>query len=273
MPELPEVETIKRDLEKELVGALLEEVKVFQKDFIKRLGLEFENFEKLKEKSLKSLWRKGKYLIFNFGSHVLIFHLGLTGILIFSFEEDPLGQGKHKLLALKFSSGFLIFYDIRKLGKIFIVSREELPKVLNIGYDALEISLEDFKRLFQTFRGSKVSLKAFLLDQKYLAGLGNIYIDELLFRAKISPLRPVSDLKEEELERLYFSLKELLELAIALRGSSIRNYLDGRGERGSFQERHLVYGKAGSPCPLCGNSLQKIKINQRTTVYCINCQK
>ena len=271
MPELPEVETIKRDLEKELTGAILKGVFIHNENFLKRHHLTKEDFKAIEEKAVEALERKGKFLSLLFEEKALIFHLGLTGTLIFNPVRKSSINLSHAVLSLYFDKGELLFRDMRKFGKVFLLSRKKLPEFFaKIGLDALEISYEDFKRSIVNHRGN---IKAFFLSQKYISGLGNIYTDELLFRARISPFRRGLDLSEEEILRLYQEMKTLLNEAIALRGSSIRDYVDGEGKRGHFQERHLVYGKAESPCPICQTPLKRTLIAQRGTTYCPNCQK
>lgn len=271
MPELPEVETIKRDLEKELTGAVLKRVIIHNEKFLKRYHLSEGDFKVIEGKPLENLHRKGKFLSLLFDSKALVFHLGLTGALILNPAVSQSSHQHHDLLTLLFDKGRLLFKDLRKFGKVFLLSRKDLPEFLgHIGTDALEISPEDFKRLISHHRGR---IKEFFLSQKHIAGLGNIYTDELLFRARISPFRRGLDLSEEEILKLYQEMRTLLTEAIASRGSSIRDYVDGEGKRGHFQVRHLVYGKAGSPCPICQTPLKRTIIAQRGTTYCPNCQK
>ncbi len=218
-----------------------------------------------------SLNRKGKYLIFTFDKESLIFHLGLTGALILNPKILPENLKKHQILILFFEDQSLLYCDIRKFGKIFLMDNNNFTSFLTqIGPDALELDFQEFKKLLKNHR---LKIKTLLLNQKIISGLGNIYTDEVLFRSKISPERLSHTLSEEEITTLYQNLKNLLEEAIALRGSSIKNYVDGMGERGKFQERHLVYGRKGMPCPACGHLLEYKKISQRGTTFCPICQK
>jgi len=271
MPELPEVETIKRDLERLLKGSTLKGIEVFYEPLLKKNGLTPKTLSRLTYKRLSQLERKGKYLILNFEEEdFLVFHLGLTGALIFNGKVNSQNL-KHLILKIDFEKGELFFFDVRKFGRIYLLKKEELKNFFkDLGKDALEISLSDFRALLKAHH---LRLKAFLLNQRLLSGLGNIYTDELLFRAKLHPERFSDTLNDEEIKRLYENMKALLKEAIALRGSSVRDYVDGEGKRGAFQERHLVYGKKGKPCPNCGEPLHYRVIAQRGTTFCPKCQK
>ncbi|MCS7278899.1 MAG: DNA-formamidopyrimidine glycosylase [Thermodesulfobacteriaceae bacterium] len=275
MPELPEVETIKRDLEKRLIGKKLLRIEIFQETFYKKY---FKDDFLLKLKTLlsqkiKEIRRKGKYLLLLLENKVLVFHLGVTGALILGNPKggNPLFNKKHLILTLEFDELSLFFIDIRKFGKVWILEKEKLEDhFFFLGKDALEISFKEFKDLLLS---KNRLIKSFLLDQRIISGLGNIYTDEILFRSRINPLRKTKNLSEEEIKRIYQNMQEVLVKAIELRGSSVKNYINGKGERGAFQEEHLVYGKRGSPCPICGNPLQYKKIAQRGTTFCSRCQR
>jgi len=270
MPELPEVETIKRDLERHLKGLTLKGLKVFYEPLLKKSGLTSVTLNRLINKKLSQIDRKGKYLLFNFEEDFLVFHLGLTGSLIFNGKVDSQNL-KHLILKLDFEKGELLFFDIRKFGRVYLLKKEELKEFFkDLGKDALEISLSDFRALLKAHH---LRLKALLLNQRLLSGLGNIYADELLFRTNLHPERFSDTLDDEEIKRLYENMKALLKEAIDFRGSSVKDYVDGEGKRGAFQERHLVYGKRGKPCPNCGEPLHYKVIAQRGTTFCPKCQK
>lgn len=272
MPELPEVETIKRDLEKRIVKEVLSEIMIHNPLFLQKNKITPQDLFSLKGQLISSVERRGKYLLLNYEKKCLIFHLGLTGSLILKKNlESPLKVTKHCLFTLFFKTYSLTFRDIRKFGKIFLLERYKIDFFFkSLGEDALTISYENFFKLLSQHKGN---LKAFFLNQKYLAGLGNIYTDELLFRTKISPFRKTTELTLDEVKLLYHNLKNLLQEAINLRGSSVKDYIDGLGHPGKFQEKHLVYRKAGHPCPNCGNLLKYVKIHQRGTTFCPYCQK
>ncbi|OAQ20524.1 bifunctional DNA-formamidopyrimidine glycosylase/DNA-(apurinic or apyrimidinic site) lyase [Thermosulfurimonas dismutans] len=266
MPELPEVETIKRDLASRLPGAQLRNLKVL---LVKIVRPGQEAFRKLLlGKTLEAISRRGKLLIFEFGESVLLVHLGLTGSLILKESFPP----PHTHVIFEFDKGTLFYADLRQFGWLEAVPRKDLALhsfYASLGPDALGISPSQFERLILS---SRRKIKALLLDQKKIAGLGNIYTDEVLFRAGIHPERPAATLSQEEIKRLYSTMREVLLRAIELRGSSVRNYVDGKGRTGRFQEEHLVYGKRGRPCLRCGTPLEYRVVATRGTTFCPKCQ-
>jgi len=271
MPELPEVETIKKDLSP-LVGSRLEQVAIYDNSYLERNGIASQELKKLEGQKLFHLSRKGKYLFFHFSKLILGFHLGLTGSLILHKVGENMVAVKHTVLGLTFSESLVIFSDMRKFGKVYLFyNSESFQKFLRgIGPDALEIEISEFKG---RLKGVRKPIKSTLLDQKIISGIGNIYADEILFRAELNPQRLTSSLSDVELERLYKTMKEVLNLAIELRGSTIKDYVDGLGRTGMFQNKHLVYKKYGKPCSRCGATIQKIKISGRTTSFCPQCQR
>jgi formamidopyrimidine-DNA glycosylase len=271
MPELPEVETIKRDLSI-LIGSPLKGITVYDEAYLEKNEITPKELKKLEGQKLLQLSRKGKYLFFHFSKHIFGFHLGLTGSLILLAVENPHDNFKHKVLSLNFLEMSLLFSDMRKFGRLFLFDKEKSFQnfLINIGVDALEVGLSEFKAALKSI-GKPI--KSALLDQKVISGIGNIYADEILFRAGINPLRPACSLSDEELQKLYQTMKEVLHLAIQLRGSTIKDYVDGLGRAGMFQTKHLVYQKYGMPCPRCGTTLEKIKVAGRTTSYCPKCQR
>ncbi|QJA06604.1 bifunctional DNA-formamidopyrimidine glycosylase/DNA-(apurinic or apyrimidinic site) lyase [Thermosulfurimonas marina] len=267
MPELPEVETIRRDLAP-LVGQSLQRVTVKLPKLVRpRPGA----LRTLCGHVLQEIARRGKLLLFDFREKLLLVHLGLTGALVLG--EDGVSPPPHTQVILHFEKAPLFYADLRQFGWLEVVSREELPRhpfYASLGPDALGIPYEEF---FRRLKASGRRLKALLLDQKVLSGLGNIYVDESLFRAGLHPERPARSLSPEEIRRLYEAVQEVLRRALELRGSSVRDYVDGRGESGAFQEEHLVYGKRGQPCPRCRTPLAYKVVAGRGTTFCPRCQR
>ncbi len=262
MPELPEIETIKRQLLKYLPEQKLLKFEIKDFSFFNNT---FSGYE-LAGQKVKNLIRKGKWLFFLFERNVLAFHLGLTGKLLLNSNIFS-----HVICVLFFEKCSLSFYDLRKFGKVKVFDYKEWKEFLNsFGKDALEISFEEFKKLINS---CSQKIKSFLLDQKKISGIGNIYADEILFKAGISPHRRTSLLEEQEIKKLYECMRETLGEGIKLGGCSIRDYRDVFNQKGRFQGKLQVYGKAGDLCPRCRKPLKKDIISQRTTTYCSFCQK
>lgn len=242
MPELPEVETIKRQLAEKIVG------------------------EKLDGRKITGVRRRAKILIidFNDGSS-LAFHLKLTGQLIFNGETLP-----HTRKVFIFNSGNrLVFNDSRKFGWWKqVINTKELEK--NFGPEALLIKLGDFKKRLSA-RGS-AKIKQLLMDQKFIAGIGNIYSDEILFTSKVHPLRRAKTLSEKEISAILKNIGIVLKQAIRLRGSSVENYLDACGKKGGYARHHKVYQREGEKCFRCGAKIQRLKIGGRSAHFCPQCQ-
>lgn len=209
---------------------------------------------------IASVRRFGKFIVMDLDEGMLFVHLGMTGQLLLDA-----GQGKHTRARLLLEESVLRFDDIRKFGRMFYgtVYPERGP-------DPLECTEEEFVSRARQRRGR---IKALLLDQSFVRGMGNIYTDEALFRAGIHPLASAAELGPKRLVRLYQAMREVLGEAIAAGGSSISDYVDSRGEKGSFQERHQVYGRHGKPCPRCGGMLERMLVVQRGTSFCPRCQR
>ncbi len=273
MPELPEVETVKRSLEPLVKGRIIEKTDVFYSGIIKKPGAE-EFIQYLQGKEIQGIKRRGKYLLFSLGQGgLLVIHLRMTGQLVFSRKGEELI--KHTHLVLHLSGGDeLRFIDIRKFGLVYLIPTgkwEEAGGLSTLGPEPLEaeFSLSAFQKALQQ---KKVGVKAFLLDQRNIAGIGNIYADEILFTAGLRPQRNVNSIVNEEAGCLYDAIRAVLAEGIKYRGTSIRDYVDGKGERGRFQEKLKVYDRAGKSCVRCGTVLVKETVAGRGTVYCPSCQ-
>ncbi len=272
MPELPEVEIIRRQMEEELYGARVEEVKVLLPRLVKHPSI--SGYRRgLKGKAVLGVRRRGKYLILEVeGGRELVFHLGMTGSFVFSSPgaERP----RHTHLVFRLHDGReLLYVDPRTFGETALVPAGDyrsLPGLRDMGPEPVG---SDFTcdRLREALRG-KCRLKAALLDQSRLAGIGNIYADESLHRAGINPLRRLDELTGEEVARLHHAIREVLHEAIRRGGSSVSDYVDLRGERGDYQESHRVYRRAGEPCLRCGTTICRARVAGRSTYFCPHCQ-
>ncbi len=269
MPELPEVETIRRNLIPFVVNKRIKEIIIRDKKLIKNISPS-KLKEKLKNKIITRLLRRGKYFIFKLNSNeFIIIHLKMTGQLIYGPRED-----KKSRISFYFSNqNFLNFNDQRRFGEMSLISDLSAHKGLNkLGPEPLEKSFT-LLRFTKMVKNKGARIKPLLLDQHFLAGLGNIYAAEALFLAKIHPARISSTLSKIEIKNLYLAIKKVLNKAIKLGGSSIDNYVDGFGRRGRAQEFHFVYGKGKEKCPRCQNEINVIKLSGRGTYFCPACQK
>jgi formamidopyrimidine-DNA glycosylase len=270
VPELPEVETIANGLNKRVAGDRIESVWVGSKpEPLKSPAQEISRT--LEGAEIERVRRVGKHIVFdlqsarNSAASQWIVHLGMTGKMLIVSPETELP--KHTHLVAKLRSGReLRFVDPRRFGRL-----EVRPGAFSgPGAEPLEITTEEFAELFHA---SKAPIKAALLNQKLLHGVGNIYADEALFRAGVRPRRRANTLSRTELSKLHAGLQKVLKAAIAAGGSSVSDYVDADGEEGFFQIQHRVYGRKGKPCLRCKTPIKKIVVGGRGTHYCPNCQK
>ena len=294
MPELPEVETIARGLAKRVTGDVIESVWLGQKkEPLKSPAAEMAAV--LEHSRIAEVRRMGKHIVFDLDriSRVIssgngkklktaggnarptsatqskaqwIVHLGMTGRLQVCDPEAE--TPKHTHAILKLSSGReLRFVDPRRFGRLSVANSGGFDAT---GVEPLEVDLEGFVKLF---RGRKTPMKSALLNQKLLRGVGNIYADESLFRAAIRPRRRAANTSREQFAKLHTALKEVLQEAIKLGGSSVSDYVNADGEEGFFQLQHRVYGREGEPCLVCKVPIKRIVIAGRSSHYCPSCQK
>jgi formamidopyrimidine-DNA glycosylase len=273
MPELPEVESIKLTLAKNALGKKIIAVKIFWPPVA--ISMPDRNFaEQVQESVIEHFGRRGKYLLIGLSNGLtMIAHFRMTGRLVYYAEKQPVTKHTHVVFYL--DEGELHYADTRKFGRIQLVPTQEAaatPSLAKLGPEPLAATFT-FDQLGQRLARKKSSIKAALLDQTVLAGLGNIYADEALFRAGIRPGRSTQSLKVSEIILLYNAICEVLTAGINARGTSFRDYRDADGKLGLFQEKLLVYGRGGQACKVCGQQLARERIVGRTTVYCPQCQK
>jgi formamidopyrimidine-DNA glycosylase len=272
MPELPEVETVAHDLRGQLVGRRFVSATVLWPRTLAMPPLE-EVEARLQGREVIAVGRRGKYLLMHLDDgQTLVAHLRMTGRLSIVAADSPLLEDKHTRAWFGLAGGdALVFNDSRKFGRIWLAERLE-DVVGKLGPEPLawDLTPEDFAA---RIRRRKVAVKALLLDQTVVAGVGNIYADESLYRAGIHPLRKASTLTDAEAGRLYDALREVLNEAIQKRGTLLRDYRTPYGEDGYFQNDLRVYGKVGMPCPRCGEPIERIRVTQRSTHFCPKCQK
>ena len=272
MPELPEVETVANGVDARVRGQRIKQVWTSGKPQTFK-SPEPEIVEVLTGARIVRVRRVGKTIVMDLSRSKdaspaqFLVHLGMTGRLLVSQSEVALPPHTHAVLSLT-DGREVRFVDPRRFGRLSVV--RAVGGYLGPGAEPTTIAVEDFSQLF---KGRKVAIKAALLNQSILHGVGNIYADESLFRAGVRPRRPAGKLTRAELARLHVSLQQVLAKAIELGGSSVSDYVDADGVRGFFQLEHKVYGRAGLACPDCGKTLKKIVVGGRTTVYCPACQK
>lgn len=267
MPELPEVETIARTLQPELQGKQIRAVSVLWPRTIAEPSPE-AFMTRLSGQSILGISRRAKYLILSLSRDTLLIHLRMSGDLQWRAPGEP--PQKHDRLWLFLSNGeerALAFHDPRKFGRVWLVERAE-QVTEGLGPEPLEESFTP-QLFFERLQASRRQIKALLLDQSFLAGLGNIYSDEALHRAGIHPLRPASDLSEAEATQLWQAIRQVLEEGIRRNGASIDWVYRG----GEFQNYFQVYARQGEACYRCGQPIQRLRIAQRSSYFCAGCQK
>ena len=272
MPELPEVETVVRGLQAVLPGKRITEIRFNKTDFIDNPG---EVAEKLPGKRVTAVHRHGKFIVFDLVDSAsqptaLLIHLGMTGQLITTPPEAPSSPHTHIFFSLD-DGRELRYTDIRRFGRVqFLPEGINHSPLAELGLDALETNESQF---IERLRGRKARIKALLLDQRVLRGMGNIYTDESLWRARIHPARIAASLKNNELLNLYKAVQKVLKEAIRLKGSSVSDYVDSDGNRGEFQLRHRVYMRKGEKCFRCGTLIQRMIVAGRSSYFCPHCQR
>ncbi len=286
MPELPEIETIKLELNQLLINKKIKSVGI---KLPKQVKTPRNKFLKIVQGSkIKNIKRRAKILIFdlNNGYHI-IFHLKMTGQLIYRDKNGKLsGDGypikqdltdlpnKYSHMIFSFSDGsHLFFNDLRQFGWVKLIDDKGL-KEINSSYGPEPLNKNfTFDKFKIIFKDKKSAIKPLLMEQKVIAGIGNIYAQEACFCAGISPMRPANKISEAELKKLYNCLQKILKLAILKKGASVDTYVDAFGHKGKMVPFLKVYGRAGQKCKRCGNKIRLIKQKQRTTYYCPKCQK
>ncbi|MCL4401144.1 MAG: bifunctional DNA-formamidopyrimidine glycosylase/DNA-(apurinic or apyrimidinic site) lyase [Acidobacteria bacterium] len=264
MPELPEVETVRRTIAPHVEGRRILSAE-FRCPRVLRGGDPERMAAFMTGRRIAAVRRHGKFLLMELeGGLVFLVHLGMTGKLLVGGVP---GRHTHAILTLE--GCVLLYDDSRQFGCLEL--HESIPRrVARLGPEPLEIAWEDFAR---ALRRRKTRLKALLLDQTFLRGIGNIYADEALFRAGIHPLAVAARLRPERARRLYQAITTVLSEAIAAGGSSISDYVDAEGRKGFFQFSHRVYQRTGEPCVACGAKIRRVLVAQRGTHFCPRCQK
>ncbi|MCL1630600.1 DNA-formamidopyrimidine glycosylase [Sporolactobacillus sp. CPB3-1] len=274
MPELPEVETVKRTLRMLALGKTVKEVEVRWPNIIRRPN-DISQFKyALIGKTLRDVQRRGKFLLIHFDDLVLVSHLRMEGRYHLDPEQEPTDVYTHVIFHFTDRTA-LRYRDVRKFGTMHLFREGEEYKHLplsKLGPEPLSPNLTA-GYLEAAFHKTKRCVKQVLLDQTVVAGLGNIYVDESLFRAGIHPLVPACFLELKQLERLRQAIVDTLSEAVRLGGSTIRTFVNSQGQEGFFQQQLKVYGRSKEPCVRCGTLIEKIKVGGRGTHFCPVCQR
>lgn len=286
MPELPEVETTIRELKKKIIGRKIINVWTDTPKIIKKP--DFSSLRKnIKGSRIRNIKRKGKNIIIELDKNrAVLIHQKMTGHLLFGkwdkekkfwvpvknkYLKDPMNRFLHLIFFLE-NGDMVALSDLRKFSKVIFDSKEKinsLPEIKKLGPDAINVDFKEFKTKIKSKKGK---IKQILMNQEVISGIGNIYSDEILFDAKIYPFKNTTDLKEDELKKIFNSTKKILELAIKLKGESFSDYRIPNGRKGNFDNKRKVYRKEGKKCPECRGKIKREKVGGRSAHFCPICQ-
>ncbi len=278
MPGLPEVEVIRRDLEREVVGKRIRTVDVTGMRTIRRHPNKKHFIAKLEGTKISGVERRGKYLLLRLDSgDVLVAHLGMSGQLLRAKGgKEPVDKHTHVVFTFT-QGGQMRFVDPRTFGELFVTTPDELetqvPELAHLGFDPVD-TMMSWTKFGELLAARKTKLKVLLMDQRFVAGIGNIYSDEILFAAGLRYDRSSDSLSSQEVRRLYRAMVETLQDAIKHRGSSLADeqYRDLFGQMGEYQSLHKVYDREGQACRRCRSTIVKVKVNGRSSFLCPQCQ-
>lgn len=271
MPELPEVETVKKQLKLKLIGRRINKVNILYNGLIEYPSIQLFQKNIINEEIL-DINRRGKWLIFELNNYYLLSHLRMEGKYSFHSPKDIINKHEHIIFSLD-NNEELRYQDTRKFGKMHLIEKNKidvLGPLIKLGLEPWDDRLDKYY-LMKKYHRKNIAIKTVLLDQSIIAGIGNIYADEILFLSKINPYTKASLLKESDLDNIIKNTKKVLEKAIKLGGTTIHTYSSVDGIDGKFQNELLVHTK--EICPICNNRITKEFINGRGTYYCKICQK
>lgn len=274
MPELPEVESVKRGLNKTIVGCTIKFVEVFWDRIISKPKNVTKFKQRLTNQTFEKVERRGKFLLFYLNEEVIISHLRMEGKYFLFEKNEPKTKHTHVIFHLD-NGEDLRYLDVRKFGRMSLVKRGEEfndPSLIKLGPEPKE-EFFTYESIHPFLLNKTKAIKSILLDQQLVVGIGNIYADEILFRAKIHPETPAGSLTENQEKSLHQNIIKVMRSAVKAGGTTIRTYANAFGKEGNYQNKLLVYGKDGTPCQRCGTIIKKIKVNGRGTHYCPRCQK
>ncbi len=269
MPELPEVRTVASVLRKELINKKITNIEIIYPKIIAKDSLDINN---LISKTLFGIKTRGKYLLFDFEEYILISHLRMEGKYFIKNPNDSIQ--KHEHIIFTFNNNFsLRYHDTRKFGRMELIKKDQLEvnkSISKLASEPFDIKVEDF---YNKIKNKNIPIKSLLLDQTIINGLGNIYVNEVLFAAKINPLKNGKNITKDETEKIINYSIEILNLAIKEGGTTIKSYTSSLGVTGKYQDYLQVHMKENSPCKICGKPIKKLAVGGRSTYFCENCQK
>lgn len=270
MPELPEVETVVRTLENQIKDVEISKVVVYWPRIVSTDLNEFKS--KLEHQHFREFKRRGKYLLFVLDDTILVSHLRMEGKFFYTNHDEPLNKHVHVVFQLK-NGKELRYHDTRKFGRMELVNKDiELDTFKGLGPEPWDLRLtEEYCKRY--LKNKSIPIKQVLLDQKFIAGIGNIYADEICFMMEVDPRKPANKLTKKNRIDLIEATQTVLAKAIQCGGTTIRSYTSSLGVTGRFQLEVNVHGKKGETCPRCGNTIQKITVATRGTYFCSKCQK
>jgi len=273
MPELPEVETVKEQLKKRLIGRKIINIDIYYTDMIETPSVyEFE--KRILNQTIIDIKRRGKWLMFELDNYYLLSHLRMEGKYFFKTKDDYIDKHEHVILTLD-NKEQLRYRDTRKFGRMHLVEKDKAYDVVPLKDLGLEPwdELLTIEYLKERYKKKSIPIKTTLLDQSIIVGIGNIYANEILYLSKINPYKPTKELSDIDIQNIIDNTKLVLDKAIKLGGSTIKSYTSVDGMDGRFQNELLVHSKENSICPSCQNKIIKTFIGGRGTYYCPNCQR
>ena len=273
MPEKPEVITVVKSLIPRVVGKRITDCCVYWNNII-----EYPYTDQFKKKiinqRINSIDTRGKWIVFSLDDYKLLVHLRMEGKFFFRDKDDVINKHDHVVFILDNSISFR-FNDVRKFGKMYLLENDVVNSVkplCNIGLEYYDLNLND-KYLYNKIHNSNKPIKTLLLDQSIIAGIGNIYVDEILFCSRINPLKKGCDVSIKECNKIVKYTKEVLDKALKLGGTTIKSFTSSEGVHGLFQNELLIHGKKNQKCIKCGSDINFIRVNTRGTYFCPKCQK
>lgn len=271
MPEIAEVETVKRTLLNKILNKKIKKIDILYQNIISSKSLDINL---LINETFQDIKRAGKWLIFETEKYALLSHLRMEGKFFLKNKEEKVEKHEHVIFTFNDSSD-LRYHDTRKFGRMILCLKEDayfLEEIKKQGYEPLDINLTK-EYLYEKIKSSNIAIKTLLLDQTIISGLGNIYANEVLFEAKINPLKKGSELSLKECQNIIDAANKIIPKAIELGGTTIKSYTSSLGVTGRFQQELKVHKKKGEKCLVCKSNILVKKVNGRSTYYCNNCQK